>query len=91
MQSMYVCLCKGITDGQIREAVHQGCDSLRDLRRELGVGGQCGKCARDAREVLRDTRAQASAQPYAAAAAMSASRSSGPVLFAPQTVASAPA
>ncbi len=83
MRSMYVCLCKGITDGQIREAVQQGCDSLRDLRRELGVGGQCGKCARDAREVLRDTRAQASVQPYAAVAA-AASRSSGPVLFTPQ-------
>ena len=62
---MYVCLCKGVTDNQIREAAHQGCGSLRDLRRELGVGGQCGKCVREAHEVLRDTRAQTSASPQA--------------------------
>ncbi|HCE41242.1 bacterioferritin-associated ferredoxin [Alloalcanivorax profundimaris] len=53
---MYVCLCNGITDSQIREAAENGCDSLRDLRRELGVGSQCAKCARHARQVLRDTR-----------------------------------
>ncbi|MCH8543068.1 MAG: bacterioferritin-associated ferredoxin [Alcanivorax sp.] len=64
---MYVCLCKGVTDNQIREAAHQGCGSLRDLRRELGVGGQCGKCVREAHEVLRDTRALTSAQSQAAA------------------------
>lgn len=57
---MYVCLCNGITDGQIREAARSGgCDSLRDLRRELGVGSQCAKCARHARQVLRDARGAA--------------------------------
>lgn len=59
---MYVCLCNGITDGQIREAaLEKGCDSLRDLRRELGVGSQCAKCARYARQVLRETRSVAPA------------------------------
>ena len=53
---MYVCICKGITDNHIREAVDSGCDSLRDLRRELGVGSQCGKCARHARQVMREAR-----------------------------------
>lgn len=57
---MYVCLCNGITDGQIREAaLERGCDNLRDLRRELGVGSQCAKCARHARQVLRETRSAA--------------------------------
>ncbi|ASK33511.1 (2Fe-2S)-binding protein [Alcanivorax sp. N3-2A] len=53
---MYVCLCNGITDSHIREAAENGCESLRDLRRELGVGSQCAKCARHARQVLRETR-----------------------------------
>ena len=53
---MYVCLCNGITDSQIREAADSGCDNLRDLRRELGVGSQCAKCVRHARQVLRETR-----------------------------------
>ncbi|AJD47803.1 bacterioferritin-associated ferredoxin [Isoalcanivorax pacificus W11-5] len=75
---MYVCLCKGITDGQIREAVDQGCDSLRDLRRELGVASQCGKCARQARGVIREARTESSAPVYAAAT------SAQPVMFIPQ-------
>lgn len=54
---MYVCLCKGITDRQIREAAERGCSRVRDLRNELGVGSQCAKCVRHARDVLREQRA----------------------------------
>lgn len=49
---MYVCVCKAVTDGQIRQAVDQGCCSMRELRNELGVATQCGRCAVSAREVL---------------------------------------
>ena len=49
---MYVCVCKAVTDGQIRQAVDQGCCSMRELRNELGVATQCGRCAVTAREVL---------------------------------------
>lgn len=52
---MYVCLCKGITDTQIREAVQQGAHSLRDVRNTLGVASQCGKCGVLTREILRET------------------------------------
>ena len=51
---MYVCLCKGITDTRIRAAVAGGCTSLHDVRRELGVASQCAKCAREARDIIRD-------------------------------------
>lgn len=50
---MYVCLCKAVTDSQIREAVAQGAGSMKDLANELGVATQCGKCGCDARELLR--------------------------------------
>jgi bacterioferritin-associated ferredoxin len=52
---MYVCLCKGITDTQIREAVQQGAHSLKDVRNTLGVASQCGKCGVLTREILRET------------------------------------
>ncbi len=73
--TMYVCLCKGITDTQIRDAAASGCTSLRDLRAELGVGSQCAKCVRQAREIMRHTHAE-----------MAASRvpEVAPVLFWPQ-------
>jgi bacterioferritin-associated ferredoxin len=55
---MYVCVCKAVTDGQIRKAVDQGCCSMRELRNELGVATQCGRCAVSAREVLDEALAE---------------------------------
>ncbi len=55
---MYICICKGITDSAIREAVHQGAERMRDLKTCLGVAGQCGKCACHTKEVLDQTRKQ---------------------------------
>ncbi|WP_017937708.1 bacterioferritin-associated ferredoxin [Zestomonas thermotolerans] len=52
---MYVCLCHGVTDGQIREAIYEGCCSYREVRENLGVGTQCGKCACLAKQVVRET------------------------------------
>ena len=52
---MYVCLCKGITDTQIRAAVEDGATSLRDVRSSLGVASQCGKCGILTREILRES------------------------------------
>ena len=55
---MYVCLCQGVTDGQIREAILEGCCSYREVRHATGVASQCGKCACLAKEVVRDTLAE---------------------------------
>ena len=53
---MYVCICKRVTDGQIRQAVaEQRVRNLRTLRRELGGCDQCGKCAPDAKQIIRDS------------------------------------
>ena len=57
---MYVCLCKGITDTQIRAAVEDGATSLRDVRTSLGVASQCGKCGILTREILRESLSSAS-------------------------------
>ncbi|MDX1633233.1 MAG: bacterioferritin-associated ferredoxin [Marinobacter sp.] len=53
---MYVCLCTGVTDHQIRKAAENGCSSMRQLGKELGVGRQCGRCACSAREILREAQ-----------------------------------
>ena len=55
---MYICVCKGVTDSAIREAVYQGAERMRDLKISLGVAGQCGKCACHTKEVLDQTRKQ---------------------------------
>lgn len=52
---MYVCICKGITDSQIRAAVEDGASSLCDVRNTLGVASQCGKCGILTQEIVRET------------------------------------
>lgn len=50
---MYVCLCKSVTDHQIRAAVRAGADTLGALQERLDLGTNCGKCIPCAAEVLR--------------------------------------
>ena len=54
---MYVCLCKGITDSQIRATIQDGASSWREVNRSLGVASQCGKCGILAREIVQETLA----------------------------------
>jgi bacterioferritin-associated ferredoxin len=52
---MYICICKNVTDGQIRKAVmEKGVSTMRGLRQELGACDQCGKCAVEARQLIKD-------------------------------------
>lgn len=51
---MYVCICRKITDSQIRQLCDAGVASLPDIRKELGVASDCGRCGKHAREVIRE-------------------------------------
>lgn len=54
---MYVCVCKAVTDTQIKHAINEGVSSRRELFKCLGVGGDCGKCNPHVKELL-DNHAQ---------------------------------
>jgi bacterioferritin-associated ferredoxin len=50
---MYVCLCHGVSDTDIRRLVRtEGVCTMRQLGQQLGVATQCGKCGRCAKQVL---------------------------------------
>lgn len=51
---MYVCVCQAVTERQIRQAAEAGACTLQDLRRDLGVSRDCGRCASCARQCLRE-------------------------------------
>ncbi|PID55169.1 MAG: (2Fe-2S)-binding protein [Gammaproteobacteria bacterium] len=55
---MYICICQGVTDHQIRAAVQDGAQSLREVREQLHVARQCGKCGLAAQRVVHDTLAE---------------------------------
>ncbi|WP_144394890.1 (2Fe-2S)-binding protein [Pleionea sediminis] len=53
---MYVCLCRGITDTQIKQAVNEGKAScMKSLSKALGIAGDCGRCGRVAKELLEQS------------------------------------
>jgi bacterioferritin-associated ferredoxin len=53
---MYVCLCHGITDKAIKQAVlTDGVGNIRQLKQKLGVGDQCGKCVQMALVIIDNT------------------------------------
>ncbi len=54
---MYICVCNGVTENQIRDAVCEGAASLHDLRYTLGVASCCGRCAEFAEQVIEETAA----------------------------------
>ena len=49
---MYVCICKGITDTQVRQAMASGATGLKDIVRSLGLAQDCAQCVNAAREVM---------------------------------------
>ena len=54
---MYICICKSVTDKQIRRAAAKGVDNLYELRESLGVGAGCGNCRSHAQEILQESAA----------------------------------
>jgi len=54
---MYVCICNGITDRDIRQAADGGCRSLAELTMRTGCGACCGTCLETAAQVLEEARA----------------------------------
>ena len=64
---MYVCICHGVTDSQIENAIDDGHETMRDLSAELNVGTQCGQCCGCAKKILNNKLMQiAEAQPVVA-------------------------
>jgi bacterioferritin-associated ferredoxin len=53
---MYVCLCHGITDKAIQQAVREeGIGNLRQLKQHLNVGSQCGRCIQMTQSIIDNT------------------------------------
>ncbi|WHZ25035.1 MAG: hypothetical protein OJF47_004147 [Nitrospira sp.] len=51
---MYVCLCKGLTESDVREAGRQGSVTTRQIIAEFGLReiGCCGRCAKNIHELV---------------------------------------
>jgi bacterioferritin-associated ferredoxin len=52
---MYICLCHGVNEATIREAVMDGARTVRELGFQTGCGTQCGSCLSSVQALLADT------------------------------------
>ncbi|MAR91476.1 MAG: (2Fe-2S)-binding protein [Pseudomonadota bacterium] len=51
---MYVCLCKEITERQLRASIRQGACDFGQVKRQCNrLGGKCGKCLGEARLIVQ--------------------------------------
>ena len=55
---MYVCICNGVTDRDIRQAAQAGCGGMAELTMRTGCGACCGSCVGMASETLEQARAE---------------------------------
>lgn len=53
---MYICICKAVTERQIREAISSGACTRKDIGACLKAGTGCGKCNPEIRDLLRRGR-----------------------------------
>lgn len=54
---MYVCVCHGVTDRQIRETAEADCRSVAELTMRTGAGANCGSCLDMAARLIEETHA----------------------------------
>ncbi|MBW8192229.1 (2Fe-2S)-binding protein [Neiella marina] len=64
---MFVCICHGITDKDIRGAVANGATSMSDIKRTLKASTQCGSCAMLTASIVREELAKTDTPFYDAA------------------------
>ena len=51
---MYVCLCNGVTEREIRQTAQNGCRTMSELTMRTGCGAGCGSCVCVATSMLEE-------------------------------------
>jgi bacterioferritin-associated ferredoxin len=50
---VYICLCNGFTDRQVRRSTEDGSVSVSQVYKALGCQPKCGKCVPIVRDMLK--------------------------------------
>jgi bacterioferritin-associated ferredoxin len=53
---MYVCLCLGVTNQTVADAVAAGAVTSQQVSDTCGAGSQCGRCRRTIRAVISSSQ-----------------------------------
>jgi len=50
---MFVCLCKSVTDHEIKDAVESGVTSFEAMQDHLSVSTVCGACTCEVKDIIK--------------------------------------
>jgi bacterioferritin-associated ferredoxin len=56
---MYVCLCVGVTNQTVADAVAAGATTSKQVADACGAGAECGRCRRTVRAIIEARRPSA--------------------------------
>ena len=58
---MYVCLCAGVTNQTVADAMAAGASTSKQVADACGAGSECGRCRRTVRAIIEARRTSAAA------------------------------
>jgi bacterioferritin-associated ferredoxin len=64
---MIVCLCRAVSDTQIKRVIAEGADTVREVARRCGAGTGCGACVPMVADMIDDAEARCGDCPRACA------------------------
>jgi bacterioferritin-associated ferredoxin len=50
---MYVCLCKGVTNQAVADAIAAGASTTKKVAKACGAGSECGRCRRTVQAIIK--------------------------------------
>ena len=60
---MYICLCLGVTSGEVQQAIDDGAHSTKKVAAACGAGSVCGRCRHTVRVMLDAAAPQPGTRP----------------------------
>jgi bacterioferritin-associated ferredoxin len=51
---MYVCICRAVTDKQVKSTLEAGATTVAEVTRACGAGGDCGGCEGAIEDMIDD-------------------------------------
>lgn len=78
---MIICVCKSVSDHQIKSAVEVGATTYESLQETFGVGTQCGSCACEVKDVLQQAKMKGAKKNLTACQSALSSRSESQVVM----------
>ncbi len=52
---MYVCLCNGVSEANIKRLVDEGHHTMREIQKKCKAGNDCGQCLFELKRVVDET------------------------------------